>query len=128
MGEAYVGACLCVGGKGGFRTGGFRTRPYGNVGDKNNPVYVIGHHDKHIQNDMRQMITQIIPCRTHGLPGIIQPHLTVHDLPEQAFPVSAPAEAYQPLNLRSLSFSIRITLWAHDNLATDGGHLFTNGF
>jgi hypothetical protein len=58
-------------------------RPYyDGIRDYDNPVYVIGHHDKRIQFGGRKMIGNGLPAVTYDFAVAIQLHLSVHNLAE----------------------------------------------
>jgi hypothetical protein len=52
-----------------------------------NPMHMIGHHHKLINIHTRIALWQFIPHLLHHPSGLGQPHLPVHDLPQQAFPI-----------------------------------------
>lgn len=57
------------------------------VGDNNNPVNMIRHDHEFIHSNLWKMGWNIIPALTCNIPPIVQPHFSIHDFPEQAFPV-----------------------------------------
>jgi len=59
-------------------------RPYSSLGNDDNAMHVIWHHDKGVQIDMRKMVRDSQPTLFYYLPGIIYAHLTVHHIAEQA--------------------------------------------
>jgi len=56
-------------------------------GDHDNAMYVIWHGDEGIQFNQRKMARDVLPTTLGNLPCVVQMHLFVHHMAEQAFPV-----------------------------------------
>jgi hypothetical protein len=44
---------------------------------------MIGHDHKGVRFDARIMARQLVPCRLHHPPGVIQQHFAAYDIPEE---------------------------------------------
>ncbi|MCK4410754.1 hypothetical protein KAV67_00580, partial [Candidatus Bipolaricaulota bacterium] len=60
---------------------------HGIVGDHDNAMNVIRHDHECIQVDGREPVGQCMPCLRHHASSIIDLHVSVHNLAEQARPI-----------------------------------------
>lgn len=61
-------------------------RPYDwGLDDKKNTVNMVGHHHQRVQRHLWKMIGNLIPAGLGRSTRIIQPHLAINDITEQAF-------------------------------------------
>lgn len=55
--------------------------------DHDDSMDVIGHDDKGIQFNEREMVRDVLPTTLRNFSCLVQPYLAVHRMPEQAFPI-----------------------------------------
>ena len=55
--------------------------------DNDDSVYVIGHDDKGIQFNQREMVRDILPTTPGGFTRTVQPHFSIHDFAQKARPI-----------------------------------------
>jgi hypothetical protein len=51
-------------------------------------MHVVGHNDKGIQFNQREMVWNIFPTTLGDFARLVQPHSPIHDLAQKAFPIS----------------------------------------
>ena len=61
-----------------------RDRCFAPTLDHDDDVYVIGHNNKGIQFNQREMARDFLPTTLGDFAGIIQPHFAVHHMAEKA--------------------------------------------
>jgi hypothetical protein len=71
---------------GGVRRGEKSFAPTG-FGDNDNSMHVIGHDNKRIQFNDREMVWDILPTTPGDFASIIQPHFSIRDLAEETRPI-----------------------------------------
>jgi hypothetical protein len=60
----------------------------GCIGDNDDAVYVIGHDNKGIQFNKREMVRNVLPTTPGDFASLVQPHFFIDNLAEKAFPIA----------------------------------------